>query len=193
MNVLVYFSPETLSNSYVIFPDDGSDAILIDPRGFDVPLFKLVESRQLSIRSVLLTHATTLASKTIRTLKRIYTIDVFAGTDVLDAIKINNVHDIKSFSCSGLTISAIAVPGHFADSLMYLIDDKLFSGDVLLAGTMSRADGSYGRALMIQQTREICASLPGYTTVLPLYGPPSTIAIERTINLDLTCDEDPGL
>ena len=38
LKVLVYFSPETLSNSYILCDTQGGKAVIIDPRVFDIPL-----------------------------------------------------------------------------------------------------------------------------------------------------------
>jgi len=193
MNVLVYFSPETLSNSYVVFGDDNGEAVLVDPRAFDVPLFTLIETKGLVIRSVVLTHGTPLAARAVRTLKRIYELEVYGGGDNLEDGRIFNVHRGKHFVSAGLSFHPIPIQGHHTDSIMYQVGDYLFSGDVILAGTMANADAGYGRALLIQSMRELFNQFDDNILLLPLHGPPSSIGIERITNIDLAEDEDPQL
>lgn len=191
MNILVYFSPEHLSNSYVIFEPGTSAALLVDPRAFDVPLFKLVESRKLEIRGVLLTHSNPLAFQAIRTIRRIYDAEIFGGSDMAGDMAMCNVAHQGRFDAGGHSIEVLRLPGLHSDSLFYKLDDALFTGDALSAGTMAAGDMSYGRAIMIHQTREILEKLPPETRVYPLHGPPSTVGIENGTNIDLLADENP--
>ena len=55
MNLLYHFSPGSLSNIYVVAPDDGRDALIVDPAVMDVPLLEAVERLGLYIRSILVT------------------------------------------------------------------------------------------------------------------------------------------
>lgn len=191
MNIMVYFSPETLSNSYILCPEHDNRAILVDPRAFDVPLFQLIDSRKLEIVGILLTHCTPQAGQAIRTIKSLYDPEVFGGSEQIEDIRINNIHQKRSVSIADLHIEAIRIPGLHTDSTLYRVEDCLFSGDVLSAGTMAESDGTYGRAIMIQAVRELLKNLNEGTRVLPLHGPPSTVGIERETNMDILVNEDP--
>ncbi len=92
-----------------------------------------------------------------------------------------------TLSLGGLRIVARHAPGHTEGSTLYLVDsddDRLaFTGDVLFAGTIGRTDLPGGdHALMEQTLREVVATLPPETIVIPGHGPTSSMASELAHN-----------
>jgi hydroxyacylglutathione hydrolase len=191
MKVLVYFSPETLSNSYILIPSKESGAILVDPMVFDVPLFNLIQSSKLTIEGILLTEADRNCQKAIRTIQRIYTPRIFGPAQQIGDIDVDFINKDQEFYQTGLQIKTIRPDGLEPESIMYHIDNYLFSGKSLSAGTIASVDASYGRALLILGMRQLCHQLPASTIILPFSGPPSTIAMERLCNIDLLANENP--
>lgn len=86
-------------------------------------------------------------------------------------------------SLGGVEVVARHAPGHTEGSTLYLVDDIAFTGDVLFAGTIGRTDlpGGDG-ATMAQTLREVVATLPPSTVVVPGHGPTSDIAAELARN-----------
>lgn len=98
---------------------------------------------------------------------------------------------------AGLTLDAIHAPGHTEGSVMYRtdyegapstavgdqIDQLVFSGDVLFAGSIGRTDLPGGdHATMLTSLRTKVLPLPDSTAVLPGHGPQTTMARERATN-----------
>lgn len=83
----------------------------------------------------------------------------------------------------GLRVVARHAPGHTEGSTLYLVDSLAFTGDVLFAGTIGRTDlpGGDG-ATMARTLREVVATLPPETVVVPGHGPTSDIATELRQN-----------
>ncbi|WP_456846692.1 MBL fold metallo-hydrolase [Cellulomonas sp. P5_C6] len=83
----------------------------------------------------------------------------------------------------GFEIVARHAPGHTEGSTLYLVESVAFTGDVLFAGTIGRTDlpGGDG-ATMARTLREVVASLPPDTIVVPGHGPTSDIAAELARN-----------
>ena len=158
--VLIYFIPETLSNSYVLFEEGSRSALIIDPRTFDVPLFDLLESNNLLISAVLLTHADDKAAHAIRTMQSVYDFTIFGGSDVIESLPMRNIKPVNQFEADSFEVKSIFLPGHYMDSLVYLIGDYLFPGDILSAGTFVAADSNYGQALLIQCFKETIQEMP---------------------------------
>ncbi|MEZ0449623.1 MBL fold metallo-hydrolase [Cellulomonas sp. ICMP 17802] len=81
-----------------------------------------------------------------------------------------------------LRVVARHAPGHTEGSL-YLVDELAFTGDVLFAGTIGRTDlpGGDG-ATMARTLREVVATLPPSTVVVPGHGPTSDVATELARN-----------
>ena len=83
---------------------------------------------------------------------------------------------------AGLTISVIRTPGHTPGSVCLLIDDAMFSGDTLFAGSCGRTDFPGGSAAKMAGSLAVLAALPGNYTVLPGHGPVTDLDTERACN-----------
>lgn len=104
---------------------------------------------------------------------------------------------------AGVTLDAIHAPGHTAGSIMYRtdhppialgtgadVDELVFSGDVLFAGSIGRTDLPGGdHATMLRSLRTKVLPLPDTTAVLPGHGPQTTMARERVTNPYLRPDQ----
>ncbi|WP_315098007.1 MBL fold metallo-hydrolase [uncultured Cellulomonas sp.] len=83
----------------------------------------------------------------------------------------------------GLRVVARHAPGHTQGSTLYLVEDMAFTGDVLFAGSVGRTDLPGGDQATMQRTlREVVATLPAETVVVPGHGPTSDIATELAGN-----------
>lgn len=84
---------------------------------------------------------------------------------------------------AGLTLKAIATPGHTPGSVSYYADGLLFSGDTLFHGSIGRTDlpgGDFDEE-MRSITNELL-TLPEDTIVLPGHMQETTVAFERDHN-----------
>lgn len=83
----------------------------------------------------------------------------------------------------GLRIVTRHAPGHTEGSTLYLLGSLAFTGDVLFAGSVGRTDLPGGDDATMQRTlREVVATLPPETVVVPGHGPTSDIATELVHN-----------
>jgi glyoxylase-like metal-dependent hydrolase (beta-lactamase superfamily II) len=183
--VLIYFTPETLTNSYMLYEEDSGSALVIDPRVFDLPLFDLLETNKLTIGAVLLTHADEKAAHAIRTMQSVYDFAIYGGSDSIENLPMRNIKPVNQFEAAGFEIDSIFLPGHYMDSLVYRVGDYLFPGDIMSAGSFVSADSNYGQALLLQCFKETIMEMPEHTMILPAFGPPSTIRIELETNSQL--------
>ena len=103
---------------------------------------------------------------------------------------------------AGVRLDALHAPGHTEGSVMYRsdypsaapgggeIDQLVFSGDVLFAGSIGRTDLPGGdHAAMLRSLRTKVLPLPDTTAVLPGHGPQTTMARERATNPYLRPDQ----
>jgi glyoxylase-like metal-dependent hydrolase (beta-lactamase superfamily II) len=82
-----------------------------------------------------------------------------------------------------LRVVARHAPGHTEGSTLYLVDAVAFTGDVLFAGSVGRTDLPGGNDATMQRTlREVVATLPPETVVVPGHGPTTDIATELVHN-----------
>ena len=101
---------------------------------------------------------------------RPYTPDVLlAGDETLDL--------------AGLTFETLRVPGHSPAHLAYAVEDVLFSGDVLFAGSVGRTDlpgADWG--ILIESIAALAERFPPETVVHPGHGPATTLGAELETN-----------
>jgi hydroxyacylglutathione hydrolase len=174
-----HFSFESLSNVYLIGPEEPGDAVLVDPLGMDVALLEAIEGHGYYIRHVLVTHSTEAHLKGLRTLRRIYDCAVYAAhASVLGDAAVSLSHGERLDLCCG-SIEVIALPGHGSDSVAFHTNGFLFTGTALSAGEYGRVPNPYAKAILIENIRDRVFSLPEQTVLLPFYGPPSTVLVER--------------
>lgn len=89
----------------------------------------------------------------------------------------------ERFEVGAETVEVIHTPGHSRGGCCYLIDDILFSGDTLFAGSIGRTDfegGDYGE--LIASVKNKLFVLPEDTIVYPGHGNETTIGAEIRYN-----------
>lgn len=179
MRLYSHFAVETLSNSYLVGPRDGGDAILFDPASFDVDLLELVEGMGYYIRSVLLTHVSDDHLAGLRTIRRIYDCSVYAAhASVLGEPAHAVAHGDELDVCCE-PVRVITLPGHGSDSVAYYAGGFLFTGLAMSAGEYGPIANPYAKAILLANIRDRLLILPDETVVLPFTGPPSTIGVEK--------------
>jgi glyoxylase-like metal-dependent hydrolase (beta-lactamase superfamily II) len=170
----------------VLAAEDTLDAIIIDPGSIDKKLLEYIEKNNLNLKGVLITHDHLGHVHGLKTLLRIYQVGIFAiNRSILD-YKTTPVRDGDKIGIGPFTVEVISIPGHSADSAVFLVDRLLFTGDVLTTGMVGTTASAYGAATLISKLRSRLFSLPGDYTVLPGHGPPSTLEAERRYNVGIT-------
>lgn len=90
--------------------------------------------------------------------------------------------DGQVLESAGLIIKTVHTPGHSAGGVCYMIDDTLFTGDTLFAGTVGRTDFPSGDYSKLMESVARLAALPGDYVVYPGHGPSTTLSTERRTN-----------
>lgn len=191
MKLYFHFAVVGFANTYLIGPNGGGDAILVDPGIMDKELLSLIEGNKYTIRTILVTHHHNSHVKGIRTLKKIYDADIYAFSPyIIDFPSIPIKDGDKFTAASDIEVEVIEVPGHSSDSLIYHVGGMVFTGDVLAAGRVGNTKNSFSRALLLRSISEKLFSLPETTLVLPGHGPPSSLKAEKMFNPDLKLLKD---
>ena len=186
MRIYPFYSVKAFSNTYLLGPEGGGDAILVDPGAMDLSLLELIEDHHYTIRWILITHAHEGHCGGVPTVKRIYDPEILASSPVVAGYHTTPLADGNTLDLAGFRIRCREIPGHSGDSLCYESEGFLFTGDVLGAGTLGPTPNAYARALMIREVRALLGEQAPDTQVLPGHGPPSTSEIEQLTNPALT-------
>ena len=83
---------------------------------------------------------------------------------------------------AGLDISVLHTPGHTPGSVCLLVENTLFSGDTLFAGSCGRTDLPGGSWSQIQFSLKRLAALEANLWVLPGHGESTTLDEEKRHN-----------
>lgn len=180
-------------NCYIIF--DDKDSIIIDP-GDDFDLIdNAITQNKLVPSAVLLTHGHFDHVGAVKSLKEKYNIKVYMNSDDLELLSFMRTKDfdidvdiknLEEIFVGNIKIKCIKTPGHSKGSVCYIIDDFLFSGDTLFAGSIGRCDLPGGSPVALLNTLStIVVKLDDKFIVLPGHGEKSTIAEEKSRNLYL--------
>lgn len=89
----------------------------------------------------------------------------------------------ETLELAGLTLETLRVPGHSPAHLAFATEGALFSGDVLFAGSVGRADlPGADWELLLSSIATLAERFPPETVVYPGHGPATTIGAELETN-----------
>jgi len=92
------------------------------------------------------------------------------------------LYDGDDLVLEGIRIKVIATPGHSDGSLVFEVDDLLFTGDTLFSGTFGRTDLKSGNFDDIKNSIKKLFALKGDYKVYPGHGEITTLNKEREEN-----------
>jgi sulfur dioxygenase len=164
------FDPESSTFTYLVGEDDGRDALVIDPVRERVDeLLAALEGRRLLYSLDTHVHADHVTAGSLlreRAGARVVLPALASDCGCAD----RTLADDDELTLGALTLRAIHTPGHTPESLCYLVEGQLFSGDTLLVGTCGRTDFQGGDAgALYDAIHARLFTLPDDTIVWPAH------------------------
>ncbi|MDC7246380.1 MAG: MBL fold metallo-hydrolase [Sphaerochaetaceae bacterium] len=185
MKIFSHFSLDDFSNTYLIGPENGGDAILIDPGHIDISIIERVEQNRYNVAHVLITHRHDRHIAGLGTLMKIYNPKIYAGSPSLYDFPVTGLKDSLFLDVSGISVEAMQIPGHSIDSFVFKIGNALFTGDVLHAGRVGSTKGVLEKALLLKGIKKRILTLDERFVIFPGHGTLSTIKVEKLFNQEL--------
>ena len=182
MKLFFHFVLSNFSNTYILGPEDGGCAVIIDPGVMDLTLLNLIEENGLYINNILVTHNHDSHVNGIKTLLKIYDAKIYSNMELPFHTDFNQINDGDRLVLDGLEVDIINVPGHSADSMIFKIKNMLFTGDVILAGDIDHELTTYNDSLLKDKIKEKIFSMDDEILIFPGHGSPSTIKAEKDFN-----------
>ncbi len=178
-----------LNFTYLVADAEGGEGVVIDPSyGID-PVLRAIDSKHVKVRFILNTHSHADHTAGNGEVKSRTGAKVLAhrvapiGQDV-------SVEDGDRFKVGPLSFEVVHTPGHTKDSVLYIFEGKVATGDTLFVGECGRTDlpggdptemydSLLGRVIRLDDALVV---LPGHD-----YGttPTSTIGREKKENYTL--------
>ena len=116
--------------------------------------------------------------------------EFFGGITFTEPDDVRELTDGAALELAGVQLTVGHVPGHTPGSVTFRGGaddlDALFSGDLLVAGSIGRTDLPGGDHATMLKSLARTLTLPDETVVLPGHGPQTTVGAERRTNPFLT-------
>ncbi len=193
-------------NCYILGCEDTREAAIIDPGDNADEIIKIIEKEDLKPKFIINTHAHFDHVGGVKTIQDHYKIDFLLHKDDLFLIEnldaqatsfgLGNIPkpNVNKFLKDGDKISlrqkvveVIHTPGHTPGGVCYYVDNVIFVGDTMFAGSIGRTDfpgSSY--EMLIKSIKEKLFPLDDNIIVYTGHGPATTIGNEKRHNPFLT-------
>ena len=194
---------ELQTNCYIAAPDDGNDAVIIDPGLEGHRVLSEIEALGLNVRYILNTHAhfdhvgaNAELCERLEVPLALHPLDLpilrqaggaaMFGVDSAQSPEpgMRLAHD-QVIEVGTLRFRVLFTPGHTPGHVSFYesAQSTLFDGDVLFNGGIGRTDMPGGnQESIIQSIREVLFALPDQTDVYSGHGEPTTIGHEKLTN-----------
>ncbi len=185
MKIYFHMNIESFSNCYVIVNEETNEALIVDPGKITKEMIVQLETNHYKPVAVLVTHNHADHLRGLTTLLKIYDADVYAAETNVLGIQTKFIHGEGKLLLAGLEVEYFPVPGHSPDSLVYKIGSVLFTGDAIGAGTIGETNSNYSRMILKRGIEQKILTQTEDTTIMPGHGPLTTVAAERSFNIDI--------
>ena len=193
-----------LTNCYIIGDEETKEGILIDPGSQVKDVVEEVERLGLNVKKIVNTHAHIDHAAGVDYAKQALGAEFYLHPKeepVLEALPESarrfpefgrvKVPKIDKYIQEGDLIeigkhkaTVIHTPGHTYGGICLLIDDHVFTGDTLFAGSVGRVDLTGGTSMreLVRSIKTKLMTLPPSYNVYPGHGPFTTIETEKETN-----------
>ena len=183
------------TNCYILEDDQTNLAAVIDPGDEPELIQEALEKEGVEVRYLLLTHGHYDHTTAVPALHRVYPqADIYihqadangAGSTLFPLA--GEVDDLKLYDEGDVIrlgdheIQVLHTPGHSHGSVTLKVEDVLFTGDTLFAGSCGRTDLRGGSYEQIMQSLKRLGELKGDFHVCPGHEATSTLERERRSN-----------
>lgn len=179
------------TNCYIIREEKSKTCCVIDPGYEPEIILHYLKDAGLTLEAILLTHGHFDHVGGVRTLAAETDCDVYISEKDLSLPPMMTngpLYYTETFptegtlSLAGLTIRVIPTPGHTPGSVCLIVDDTMFSGDTLFAGSCGRTDLPGGSWTEIAKSLKKLAGLTADYQVFPGHANSTTLAHEKKYN-----------
>jgi hydroxyacylglutathione hydrolase len=180
------------TNCYLVAREGASEAAVIDPGDSPETVLSVLADRGWRAAGVLLTHGHHDHLGAVKGVAEAAGVDVWMPRGEADELRTlasapyepdHLLDGGELVSVAGIGFDTTPVPGHSPASIAFGAEGHLFSGDVLLAGSVGRTDFAGGdMTTLVRSIRRLMDSYPQDTVVLPGHGPATTLGHELGSN-----------
>ena len=183
MKVYLHFSSQLFANTYLIGNEITKEAVIIDPAKITEKIIYQIERNKFNLKAVLLTHNLESPYETgLNTILKIYNPKVYAGSCFSENITVNTLRGDGTINLAGYPLKYFAIPAHSSYSYIFQLENMIFTGKSLSAGMIGQTSNMYAERTLRNILKTKLMSLDDNLIIMPFYGPPSSIGVERKFN-----------
>lgn len=175
MKVYFHLNVAGFSNCYLVVNEETKEAIVVDPGEITEELISQIEENFLTLIGILVTHNHGSHVDGIKTLRKIYSPEIFAADWEVAKNQTTVINGDGKIKVAHLNVHYMAIPGHTSDSVVYKIENLLFTGDVLFAGSLGSTNSSYSKFILQSNINQKIYSQQDGLVLMPGHGPPITL------------------
>ena len=188
-------------NMYILIDEETKKCAVVDPGGASDKILNYIKVNSLELEYILLTHGHGDHIGAVNTIKSKTNAKVVAHNDEQELLNNNRknlsysmhcgpqeldadiyVHDKDKLELGNLKLSFIHTPGHTKGCMCIRVNDDMFTGDTLFAGSIGRTDLYGGDYKQIEKSLRKLAKYEDKVKIHPGHGPSSTLGIEKMSN-----------
>jgi glyoxylase-like metal-dependent hydrolase (beta-lactamase superfamily II) len=189
------------TNCYIIASDISKKAVVVDPGGDIDRIIEKINENSLDVKYIINTHGhhdhiafDDELSKVTGAIVCVHKDDLsllsqpfdnlsfFSGEEFRVQTDKIELEDNQVLELDDIKIQIIHTPGHTKGSISLLMENKLFTGDLLFKNSVGRTDFIGGSFEELQESLKRISLLPDSTEVYPGHGPETTLIEEKRNN-----------
>ena len=188
-------------NMYILIDEETKKCAVVDPGGASDKILNYIRANALQLQYIILTHGHGDHIGAVNKIKSQTNVKVIAHNDEKELLNDNRknlsysmhcgpqelnadiyVHDKEKLELGNLKLSFIHTPGHTKGCMCIRVNDDMFTGDTLFAGSIGRTDFYSGDYKQIEKSLKKLSKFENNVKIHPGHGPSSTLGIEKMSN-----------
>ena len=168
---------------YLLICRETRSSAVIDTGGNPDAVIKKATELGLKPEKILLTHAHFDHAGGLQKLDKAFACPVWIDKKEPKPSGSRNykyIADGEILKLGKINIEILFTPGHTPGGVSYKVDDTVFSGDSIFAGSMGRANSSW--TTLFESVTQKLLTLPDETRLFPGHGPATTVIQEKMHN-----------
>lgn len=178
IQVIPVHSGSSETTAYLVHKPGLSEAIFVDPVPMTRKLYRSILERNLTITKVLITHLEQYMEHALSTLAKVFRFEIITAGNKVFGLPCRALGEFETITAAGLSVTGIHALSHSRESCIFQVDELLFSGSIIQAGTLGETPNAFAEELLIATVKDHLFSNGETRLLLPSVGPPSTIAAE---------------
>lgn len=176
-------------NCYIVRPIQSNHCVVIDPGAQPERILSFLEKNNLSLEGILLTHGHFDHVGGVKELAKETNCPVYMRaeeTTLPSQMTSGTLYFTQeypqAFSIAGMDFSVLHTPGHTPGSVCLCVEDVMFSGDTLFAGSCGRVDFVGSNPADMIHSLQLLRALTRDYRVFPGHAEATTLEAERQSN-----------